>query len=32
LRGAILHSDHGSQYTSEAFRSELKKHEIIQGL
>lgn len=32
LKGAILHSDRGSQYTSEAFRKELKKIGIIQSL
>ncbi|MCF0120719.1 MAG: IS3 family transposase [Oscillospiraceae bacterium] len=32
LRGAILHSDRGSQYTSEAFREELRKHGILQSL
>ena len=31
LKGAILHSDRGSQYTSEAFREELKKNEMIQS-
>ena len=29
---AILHSDRGSQYTSDAFRDELKKHNILQSL
>ena len=32
LNSAILHSDRGSQYTSEAFREELKKSGIIQSL
>ena len=32
LHGAILHSDRGSQYTSEAFRKELKDNGIIQSL
>ncbi|HJJ47318.1 MAG TPA: IS3 family transposase [Methanocorpusculum sp.] len=32
LNGAILHSDRGSQYTSEAFRSELKRCGITQSL
>lgn len=32
LKGAILHSDRGSQYTSEAFREELKKNGMIQSL
>ena len=31
-RGAILHSDRGSQYTSEAFRSLLAKNGILQSL
>lgn len=31
LKGAILHSDRGSQYTSEAFREELKKNGMIQS-
>ena len=31
-RGAILHSDRGSQYTSEAFRSLLEKKGIMQSL
>lgn len=32
FNNAILHSDRGSQYTSEAFRNELKKRGIIQSL
>lgn len=32
LKDIILHSDMGSQYTSEAFRAELKRHGIIQSL
>lgn len=32
LNGAILHSDRGSQYTSEAFRDELKRRGILQSL
>ena len=32
LNNCILHSDRGSQYTSEAFRSELTKQGIIQSL
>ena len=32
LNGAILHSDRGSQYTSEAFREELKESGMIQSL
>lgn len=30
--GVILHSDRGSQYTSDAFRDELRKHGIAQSL
>lgn len=32
LKGAILHSDRGSQYTSEAFRAQLAKNGITQSL
>lgn len=32
LDGCILHSDHGSQYTSEAFRNTLLKAGVIQSL
>ena len=32
LRGAILHSDRGSQYTSEAFRETLTSNGMIQSL
>lgn len=32
LEGVILHSDRGSQYTSEAFRKELNKNGMIQSL
>lgn len=32
LNNTILHSDRGSQYTSEAFRNELRKRGIIQSL
>ena len=32
VRGAILHSDRGSQYTSEAFRATLKEMNIHQSL
>ena len=32
LNGAIFHSDRGSQYTSEAFRSSLKEAGLIQSL
>ena len=32
LRGAILHSDRGSQYTSGAFREKLKDLEMLQSM
>ena len=32
VRGALLHSDRGSQYTSEAFRSELARQGLTQSL
>lgn len=32
IRGAILHSDRGSQYTSEAFRNELARQGLKQSL
>lgn len=32
VRGAILHSDRGSQYTSEAFREELARQGLTQSL
>ena len=32
IRDAILHSDRGSQYTSDAFRQELKNCGVIQSL
>ena len=32
LRGAILHSDRGSQYTSEAYRKALARHGLIQSM
>ncbi len=32
LKGVILHSDRGSQYTSEAFRRELRENGMIQSL
>ena len=32
LEGAIFHSDRGSQYTSEAFREELREARLIQSL
>lgn len=32
MRGCIIHSDRGSQYTSEIYRQKLKKHGIIQSM
>lgn len=32
VAGAVLHSDRGSQYTSDAFKDELKKRHIFQSL
>ena len=32
IRGAILHSDRGSQYTSDEFRKTLKSNGVIQSL
>lgn len=32
LRGCILHSDRGSQYTSELYRSSIKRYGIIQSM
>ena len=32
LRGAIVHSDRGSQYTSELYRKTIKKYGIIQSM
>ena len=32
IQGAVLHSDRGSQYTSELYRSTLRKYEIIQSM
>lgn len=32
LRGAIIHSDRGSQYTSEAYRESLAKHGLVQSM
>ena len=32
LRGAILHSDRGSQYTSEAYRKTLARHGLVQSM
>lgn len=32
LRGAILHSDRGSQYTSQLYRAAIKNYGIRQGM
>lgn len=32
LKGCIIHSDRGTQYTSELYRNELKKYKIIQSM
>lgn len=32
LKGAIIHSDRGSQYTSETYRKSLSRHGIIQSM
>ena len=32
IRGAIIHSDRGSQYTSEAYRNTIKKYGIVQSM
>ena len=32
IRGAVLHSDRGTQYTSELYRSTLRKYEITQSM
>ena len=32
IEGAILHSDRGSQFTSQAFRSALRQHRLIQSM
>ena len=32
LRGAIIHSDRGSQYTSRLYRSAIEKHGILQSM
>ena len=32
MRGTILHSDRGSQYTSEVYREALRKHQIRQSM
>ena len=30
--GAILHSDRGSQFTSQAFRTALRRHKLVQSM
>ena len=32
IKGCIIHSDRGTQYTSELYRKELNKHKIIQSM
>lgn len=32
LRGAVIHSDRGTQYTSEAYRKTIKKYRILQSM
>ena len=32
LRGAVIHSDRGSQYTSDLYRKTIKKYSIIQSM
>lgn len=32
LKGCIIHSDRGTQYTSEHYRKELNKHKLIQSM
>ena len=32
LKGCIIHSDRGTQYTSELYREELNKHNLIQSM
>ena len=32
MRGAIIHSDRGSQYTSEVYRETLRKHQLRQSM
>lgn len=32
IRGAVIHSDRGTQYTSELYRNTLRKYEIIQSM
>ena len=32
LRGAVIHSDRGSQYTSDLYRKTIKKYGIVQSM
>lgn len=32
LKGAIIHSDRGSQYTSELYRKAVKRHQMVQSM
>ena len=32
IRGAIIHSDRGTQYTSEIYRKAIKKYNIVQSM
>lgn len=32
IRGAVIHSDRGTQYTSELYRNTLRKYDIIQSM
>ena len=32
LKGAIIHSDRGSQYTSQIYRDTIAKYNVIQGM
>ncbi|MCR5517384.1 MAG: IS3 family transposase [Lachnospiraceae bacterium] len=32
LKGCIIHSDRGAQYTSELYREEIKKHKLVQSM
>ena len=32
IRGAVIHSDRGTQYTSEIYRNTLRKYDIIQSM
>ena len=32
IRGAVIHSDRGAQYTSEIYRNTLRKYDIIQSM